>query len=874
MQTSKVKVEVVGRKAKLATSYQELLDEFSNRDLKNVGNYSLGKLIGKGSFGKVYLAHHKLTNGSKVVLKSANKDDSNLAREIHHHRQFVHPHIARLYEVIVTESLVWLVLEYCPGDELYNYLLQHGPLPVDKVQKTFSQLVGAVSYVHQQSCVHRDLKLENILLDKHENVKLVDFGFTREYEGKSNYLQTFCGTICYSAPEMLKGEKYAGEKVDVWSLGVILYALLCGELPFDDDDDNVTRTKILSEEPKYRDHLPSDAVALIKLLLSKRPLLRPSLPEILSHPFLAEYAPQQQAILKLHQPPPFATALEKDCLQRMRSAGVDIDAVIESVLAQKCDALAGWWTLLLEKEERKAKRRERRRKEKEADNRNSRRFSAASSKLERMTPILDEASNGYSTNRLGEPSLPRTRGRAERRSAHYVDFTGTDLPNLPESKEKGTFPDGVIPPLPLDKASVRSVSSSRNRRPLPPPKEGILRSARSRGSTLHLVTTTDALNNHGGREQGALLRVRKNPSQAIVATWKNWTHWIVENTRRHRPNKRGSLSTPNLVAKDGQPGGKSPNNPSPRPHTSKYPGTASSQNSHSGDHSPDFPNGTARAPNDVRGISSRKPIPTPLSTAPTSGPKLSSTSYKRQSLSPVPLTPRSTMRRSSTGLRGRKSTSSSLSSIRTMPHHHHTHSKASSTSSNGSVSTTKTPLAGGRSPHHSVKVLPATPTMTSFPSNIRLVRGPALTLNFNEGMPSAEAHNPPGSPNPFSTGVLFAKRKRNLFKGPSLSVHSSSTGRGGTSSGGHSRSASASGLGRRSGEITIQEEDEEALEFEAEEEIEEVDQFSPILRGPGEKIEEIYESIAEDEGDGEAKDESADVVVSSDDTRVPNLAVE
>ena len=124
-----------------------------------------------------------------MVLKSAKKDDVNLAREIHHHRQFLHPHIARLYEVIVTENLVWLVLEYCPGrtrnlyrcvgitedllgDELYNYLLRHGAIPVDKVQKIFTQLVGAVLYVHILSCVHRDLKLENILLDKNENVKL------------------------------------------------------------------------------------------------------------------------------------------------------------------------------------------------------------------------------------------------------------------------------------------------------------------------------------------------------------------------------------------------------------------------------------------------------------------------------------------------------------------------------------------------------------------------------------------------------------------------------------------------------------------------------------------------------------------------------
>lgn len=342
-----------GRKAKLANSYQALLDEFSNKELKTVGNYALGRLIGKGSFGKVYLASHKLINGSKVVLKSAKKDDSNLAREIHHHRQFVHPHIARLYEVIVTETMVWLVLEYCPGDELYNYLLKHGKLPVTKVQKTFTQLVGAVTYVHMQSCVHRDLKLENILLDKHENVKLVDFGFTREYEGKSNHLQTFCGTICYSAPEMLKGEKYAGEKVDVWSLGVILYALLCGELPFDEDDDDDTRRRILSEEPKYPDHIPPDALSLLQSLLSKRPFRRPELGEILNHPFLADHAPNQLTILQAQQPAAFSTALDKDVLQRMRSAGVNMDAVIESVLSQRCDSLAGWWTLLTEKEQRK-----------------------------------------------------------------------------------------------------------------------------------------------------------------------------------------------------------------------------------------------------------------------------------------------------------------------------------------------------------------------------------------------------------------------------------------------------------------------------------------------------------------------------------------
>lgn len=647
---------------------------------------------------------------------------------------------------------------------------------------------------------------------------------------------------------------------------MILYALLCGELPFDDDDDNVTRTKILADEPKYPEHLPPDAISLIKALLSKRPLLRPTLPEILSHAFLGEHAPQQQAILKLRQPPPFTTHIEKDCLQRMRSAGVDIDAVIESVLAQRCDVLAGWWTLLLEKEERKARRRERRRKEKEAENRSSRRFSAASSKLERMAPILDEdhGSSGF----MGEPPLPRTRGRPERRSAHYGDFQATELPNLPESSQvKGHLsPVTSTPPPPIDKDSVRSVSSSRHRRPIPPPKEGILRSARSRGSTLHLVTTSDALTSSEVQEVDPPRKVRKKPSQAIVATWKNWTHWIVESTRRHRPNKRGSMSTPNLATKDGQSGtSKNSKEPSPRPHTSKYPASVPGVGASSGGNSPGLLNGNAnKGAGGGAGHPAKKPMPAMLSTPSNPGPRRipsSASSYKRQSLSPVPLTPRSTIRRSSTGLRGRKSTSSSLSSIRTMPHHHHSHSKASSTSSTGSVSTTKT---HGRSPHHSVKVLPATPTSTSFPSNIRLVRGPVLTLNFNEGMPSkSSSQNPPGSPNPFSTNspsVLFAKRKRNLFKGPMLSIGNSS--RSGTNSGSHSRSASANGLGRRSGEITIQEEDEEAeeavdIEADAEEDIEEVDNFSPVAQAPGETVEEIYE------GEEESKDAALDAGTSA-----------
>jgi serine/threonine protein kinase len=743
--------------------------------------------------------------GKQVVLKSANKDDSNLAREIHHHRQFLHPHIARLYEVIVTENLVWLVLEYCPGklcrkgpnsrsrdadvipsgDELYNYLLKHGSLPVEKVQKIFTQLVGAVAYVHNMSCVHRDLKLENILLDKHENVKLCDFGFTREYEGKASYLQTFCGTICYSAPEMLKGEKYAGEKVDVWSLGVILYALLCGELPFDEDDDNATRAKILNSEPKWPEHLTPDAKSLIGILLSKRPLLRPSLSDILAHPFLAEHAPQQQVILKIQRPAPFTTPIEKDTLQRMRSAGVDIDQVIENVLARRCDALAGWWALLLEKEERKQKRRERKRKEREAENRASRRLSAASSLLDRIAPTLQEVDEeGQQKDKVGDRDPPRSRGRKERRSAHYPELVLSDLPKLPENSQLAS-PTLASPPPPIEKDSVRSSSSSRHRRPIPPPKEGILRSARSRGSTLQLVTSNqDILTPSGLRNGGIPRRKHQHPFINQLAHWK---HWLLDSAKRNKsPSAKVTNSTPDLLTKSNIP---QRGDLSPRPLTSK---------SHS-------------RPGLNLGSTSYPPLP-----------RIYTTPGKRTSLSPSPLTPHSSFRRPSGGLRGRKSTSSSVSSIRTIHRHAHSHSKASSTSSNGSTKTGKSLVT--RSPHHSVKVLPATPTASAFPNNIRVVR--QAPSPFNEGIAWGPGNTRDGA-------LVYAKRKKNLFKGPGSALSILGTGTPGRSrAGSHSRSASQ---GRKSGEI-IQEEDED--------EIEEVEAFSPVM-GPGEVIETVYPDIGE-----------------------------
>ncbi|EMD90969.1 hypothetical protein COCC4DRAFT_194573 [Bipolaris maydis ATCC 48331] len=779
------------RKKQLANSYKQLLDEFATTDLKTVGNYTVGRLIGKGSFGKVYLASHKLSNGSRVVLKSARKDDANLAREIHHHRQFIHPHIARLYEVIVTEQMVWLALEYCPGDELYNYLLAKGALEPAKVQRIFTQLVGAVTYVHNKSCVHRDLKLENILLDKHGDVKLVDFGFTREYEGKSNCLQTWCGTICYSAPEMLKGEKYAGEKVDVWSLGIILYALLVGELPFDDDDEMVTKTRILKEEPKFPDSFPPQAKELCQSLLSKRPILRPTLADILQNPWLSEHAPRQQETLKLQQPAPFSTDLEKEVLQRMRAAGVDIDMVIENVLAQRCDSLAGWWALLLEKEERKARRRERKRKEREAEAKSLRRLSAASSRLDKLAPTIRETDEeGYHP-----PQTPKSRGRTANRSSLHG---APELPRLPESLTSPnlTIDDKPLPPI--DPPRGRK-SHSASRPPLP--AKDIDR-RRSRSSMLQVVSNPDLLSPNG-------FVPKPRRKQPIIGHLLSLRNWIKETSKRARsPNsKASSVQSPKLPENRSPDGGRRRLN------------TANRSSVYTNPKSPPMAAASARPRTSTHG----------------------SGSVRRLSASPAPLTPRSSYRRSSGGLRGRKSTSSSVSSIRSMPHHHHSHSKASSTSSaslaSPAVSTSGHSHKPSKSPHNSIKVLPATPTSSSFPSNIRVVRSgypPGLSES------SAAFGNGHAMP-PQSPGLVFAKRKRSVFKGPMLNVN---TGVGnGSSGGGGWRSRSGEGgsgsrgtssQGRRSGEILgITEEDEEE-----EEEIEEVETFGGRL-GEGEFVEEV-----------------------------------
>jgi len=264
---------------------------------QRLGQYNIVKTLGEGSFGKVKLAIHQVS-GQKVALKIIARRKlitrdmaGRIEREIQYLQLLRHPHIIKLFTVITTPGEIIMVLEYA-GGELFDYIVQNGKMAEDKARKFFQQIVCAVEYCHRHKIVHRDLKPENLLLDEQLNVKIADFGLSNIMTD-GNFLKTSCGSPNYAAPEVISGKLYAGPEVDVWSCGVILYVLLVGRLPFDDEYIPALFKKIAQGNYMVPNYLSSGAVRLIKRMLQVNPVNRITVPEIRQDPWfnkdLAEY---------------------------------------------------------------------------------------------------------------------------------------------------------------------------------------------------------------------------------------------------------------------------------------------------------------------------------------------------------------------------------------------------------------------------------------------------------------------------------------------------------------------------------------------------------------------------------------------------------
>lgn len=298
--------------------------------------YKLGKTLGFGSFGKVKLAEHELT-GYKVAIKILNKRkmsknadmEEKVRREIKILRLFMHPHIIRLYEVIETETDIFFVMEYVNAGELFDHIVEKGRLNEDDARRFFQQIISGVEYCHRNMVVHRDLKPENLLLDSKLNVKIADFGLSNVMRD-GHFLKTSCGSPNYAAPEVISGKLYAGPEVDVWSCGVILYALLCGSLPFDDENISNLFKKIKGGIYTLPSHLSAGARDLIPRMLLVDPLNRYTIPEIKQHPWFQFRLPRYLAV------PPLDTAqqarrVDEDVLHEVVRLGFDRNQLMNAL---------------------------------------------------------------------------------------------------------------------------------------------------------------------------------------------------------------------------------------------------------------------------------------------------------------------------------------------------------------------------------------------------------------------------------------------------------------------------------------------------------------------------------------------------------------
>jgi serine/threonine protein kinase len=322
----------------------------------SVGPFTLGRRIGTGSFATVYLGEHP-PSGIRVAIKaipvSSFTDDemrTRFVREVTLMKQMDHPFIGKLYQVIESTDVVYLIQEYVENGTLLAYVNQHERLPELHARRLFTQLLALLEYLHDCKMVmHRDIKAENVLLDEYLNVRLIDFGLSHAFTQSDPRLHTPCGSPAYAAPEMIVGSPYT-KAADIWSAGILLYAMVVGELPFDDPGGvRGILMKIVSCEPDYPDLMSTTLVDLLRRILMKSPEARIDIPKIKAHPWFSH-----SEYLKIFQVPFseeewLVRGVDRGIVDEMERMGIDVRGVAESILCGEYTAEAAMYSMLRRK---------------------------------------------------------------------------------------------------------------------------------------------------------------------------------------------------------------------------------------------------------------------------------------------------------------------------------------------------------------------------------------------------------------------------------------------------------------------------------------------------------------------------------------------
>uniref|UniRef100_A0A3P9IKN9 non-specific serine/threonine protein kinase n=1 Tax=Oryzias latipes TaxID=8090 RepID=A0A3P9IKN9_ORYLA len=320
-----------------------------------VGFYEIIRTLGKGNFAVVKLAKHKVTK-TQVAIKIIDKtrlSPSNLEkiyREVQIMKLLNHPHIIKLYQVMETKDMLYIVTEYAKNGEMFDYLTSNGRMSEDEARMKFWQILTAVDYCHRHHIVHRDLKTENLLLDGNMNIKLADFGFGNFYNA-GEPLSTWCGSPPYAAPEVFEGKEYEGPQLDIWSLGVVLYVLVCGSLPFDGPSLPALRQRVTEGRFRIPFFMSQDCENLIRKMLVVDPARRISVAQIKQHRWmLADPAAAHQTLC--HSLTDYNSNLgdySEPVLGIMNTLGIDRQRTIESLQSSSYNHFSAIYYLLLER---------------------------------------------------------------------------------------------------------------------------------------------------------------------------------------------------------------------------------------------------------------------------------------------------------------------------------------------------------------------------------------------------------------------------------------------------------------------------------------------------------------------------------------------